>query len=82
LIGVGPALALLEGAAAGAAAGTLTGALGGLGFWEETADIQARDLDNGRIWVGIETDTQLDTAEAALREAGAETVSRTGVPGT
>lgn len=81
LVAIGPALVLLEAAAAGAAAGTLTGALGGLGFWEESANLQAEDLTNGAIWVAIDTDTALDEAEAALRDAGARRVSRAGPRG-
>lgn len=82
LVAAGPVLALLEVAAAGAAAGSLTGALGGLGFWKESADLQAQDLSNGAIWVGIDTETGLAEAEAALVAAGARRISRTEPPGS
>jgi hypothetical protein len=80
LVGAGPVLALLQGAAAGAATGSFAGALAGMGFWEDEADLHAEALERGAVWVGVHTEGPADAAEAALREAGARHVARCREP--
>ncbi len=75
LLAAGPLLAALEGALAGGAAGTVLGALLGMGYWHEEVDFMHHHLKEGAVLVGVETiPERRDTAEEALRGAGAEDV--------
>ncbi len=57
------------------AAGTVLGALLGMGYWHEEVDFMHHHLKQGAVLVGVETiPERRDTAEEALRGAGAEDV--------
>jgi hypothetical protein len=77
LLGVGPVVAALWGAAAGGATGTAGGALMGLMdlFWQE-ADLPAQELSRGAIWISVDAPGRHAEAEAALRSAGARHLGR------
>ncbi|HEU5076911.1 MAG TPA: general stress protein [Polyangiaceae bacterium] len=78
LLAAGPIVALLQGASAGGAAGVLAGTLGGLGYWRDMADFPSKHIESGAILVGVDASAQgqAERARAALKAAGADTVSQ------
>lgn len=72
LLFTGPWQTALEGALAGGAVGALLGTLAGLGIWREAIDFPASTFSEGGACIGVTTnETRIDTARAALLEAGA-----------
>ena len=84
LLAAGPVLAAVEAAAVGGAAGATIGTIGGLGYWENHAELVKEHVEKGAVLVGVEApEGRRDEALAALRAAGADDVrvgERTGVP--
>jgi hypothetical protein len=79
LLAAGPALALLNGAAATAttaAGGSLIGAYQGLGWWRVDADVPLREIEEGAVLVGIAVPEEREKeAVEALHRAGADRIA-------
>jgi len=76
LAAAGPILAAFEGALAGGGVGSLAGLLAGMGMWKEEAEIQAEELKNGKVLVGVHAERDhIDVARGVFEGAGAERVT-------
>lgn len=75
LVAAGPIVGFLSGFGAGAATGGIIGAFVGLGLTEHEAKIVERELDDGAVMVGVETNAvQADDVKAVMEEAIARQV--------
>lgn len=73
LLPVSPLVAAVHGAITGVIYGGLLGMISGLAFWREQVEIAGHP--KGSVLVGVETNSERrESAEAALRRAGAEKV--------